>query len=135
MVALQSAQRTTAFIALVHERPGPIRYHLIPGMTLPLHAGAAGRAILGAVGIEALDGDELQQFSAETITDRQLLQAELDKASRAGFRHQHRPAHPARGRLSPPRSGSTPGSSAPSPSPGPGTRPPTPTCSASARWS
>ena len=85
MVALQSAQRTTAFIALVHERPGPIRYHLIPGMTLPLHAGAAGRAILGAVGIEALDGDELQQFSAETITDRQLLRVELDKAEEQGF--------------------------------------------------
>jgi DNA-binding IclR family transcriptional regulator len=85
MVVLQSAQWTTAFIALVHERPGPIRYHLIPGMTLPLHAGAAGRAILGAVGIQALDGDELQQFSAETITDRQLLQAELDKANQQGF--------------------------------------------------
>jgi DNA-binding IclR family transcriptional regulator len=85
MVALQSAQRTTAFIALVHERPGPIRYHLIPGMTLPLHAGAAGRAILGAVGVHILGGDELQQFSEETITDRQLLQAELDKASQQGF--------------------------------------------------
>ena len=85
MVALQSTQRSTAFIALVHERPGPIRYHLIPGMTLPLHAGAAGRAILGAVGLDALDGGELQQFSAETIIDRQLLQAELDKASGQGF--------------------------------------------------
>ena len=29
------SERATAFIALVHERPGPIRYHLIPGMTLP----------------------------------------------------------------------------------------------------
>ncbi len=29
--------------------------------------------------------NELQQFSEETITDRQLLQAELDKASRQGF--------------------------------------------------
>ncbi len=85
MVVLQSAQRSTAFIALVHERPGPIRYHLIPGMTVPLHAGAAGRAILSAVGIDALDGHELQQFSAETITDRQLLLTELDKAERQGF--------------------------------------------------
>ena len=98
MVALQSAQRATAFIALVHERPGPIRYHLIPGMTLPLHAGAAGRAILGAVGIDALDGDdELQQFSAETITDRQLLLAELDKAGHA------RVSSPAPGSTSPSR--------------------------------
>ena len=85
MVALQSPERATAFIALVHERPGPIRYHLIPGMTLPLHAGAAGRAILGAVGMSALDGNELQQFSAETITDRHRLQSELDKATRQGF--------------------------------------------------
>ena len=46
MVALQSAQRAMAFIAQgKHQRPGPIRYHLIPGISLPLHAGAAGLVI------------------------------------------------------------------------------------------
>lgn len=84
MLALQGADGE-AFAALIHARPGPVRYNLTPGMTLPLHAGAAGRAILMELGMHALDRVQLERFSAETITDRRRLAADLTNSRDQGY--------------------------------------------------
>lgn len=84
MLAVQGADGE-AFAALVHARPGPVRYNLTPGMTLPLHAGAAGRAILMELGMPALDHVRLQQFSSDTVTDRRRLAAEIADAQNHGY--------------------------------------------------
>src|SRR5215218_4743699 len=65
MLAVHGPQPDAAFIALLRQQPGPIRYHLEPGMELPLHAGAAGRAILSEVGVAALQ-DPLPRYSEDT---------------------------------------------------------------------
>ncbi len=96
MVVLQSAQRSTAFIALVHERPGPIRYHLIPGMTLPLHAGAAGRAILERGG-HRRPGRSRTTAVQRRNDHRPATAADgTRQGGTPGIRHQHRSAHPPR---------------------------------------
>ena len=81
MLAIQGPQDGRAFAALVHARPGPVRYNLTPGMSLPLHAGAAGRAILLELGVHALDHTDLTRFSQDTVTERPRLAAELAAAA------------------------------------------------------
>lgn len=85
MVVLHGPDPAQAFVARVHDRPGPVRYHLVPGMALPLHAGAAGRAILCEVGAGVLGGDELPTFSPDTVTDREALEAAVAEGQRQGF--------------------------------------------------
>lgn len=84
-VVMHGPGPTTAFVCVLHEHAGPVRYGIRPGMILPLHAGSAGRAVLSALGLEALDGVALDQFTQDTVVDRQQLAEELDRAARDGF--------------------------------------------------
>ena len=130
MLAVHGPRPDTAFIALLSQQPGPIRYHLEPGMELPLHAGAAGRAILSEVGIDVLTAD-LTRYSDDTIVDPAMLDEALQIAREAGYVisiGQHIPLGPA----SPPPCTSHPASSAPCPPLDSATTPPTPTSNASA---
>ncbi|MFJ4264372.1 IclR family transcriptional regulator [Paenarthrobacter nicotinovorans] len=61
------------FIAAVAVAPRPLRFDFTPGMLLPLHAGAAGRAILSRLGVGAL-GRELTAFTPQTPTSPTRLQ-------------------------------------------------------------
>lgn len=85
MVVLRGPHPTTGFLAVLHEHDGPVRYHLTPGMILPLHAGAAGKALLSSIGLDVLDGVELQRFGEDTIVDREQLAADLAEAETAGY--------------------------------------------------
>jgi DNA-binding IclR family transcriptional regulator len=84
MLAVHGPRPDTAFIALLRRQPGPIRYHLEPGMELPLHAGAAGRAILSAVGIDVL-GPDLTRYSDDTDVDPAALTEAMQVARDAGY--------------------------------------------------
>jgi DNA-binding IclR family transcriptional regulator len=84
MLAVHGPRPDTAFIALLRQQAGPIRYHLEPGMELPLHAGAAGRAILSAVGVDVL-GPDLARYSADTVVDPNQLDEALRTARKVGF--------------------------------------------------
>jgi DNA-binding IclR family transcriptional regulator len=84
MLAVHGPRPDVAFIALLHEHPGPIRYHLEAGMELPLHAGAAGRAILSRVGVDAL-GPELARYSDDTVVDPVRLDEAVRVARDAGY--------------------------------------------------
>ena len=85
MIVMRGPQQATGFLAVLHEHNGPVRYQLTPGMILPLHAGAAGKALLSTVGLDVLDGVELQRFGEDTIVDREELAADLAKAEQAGY--------------------------------------------------
>lgn len=85
MVVMRGPQPTTCFLAVLHEHDGPVRYQLTPGMVLPLHAGAAGKALLASTGLDVLDGVDLQRFSEDTIVDRDRLAADLAGAEEVGY--------------------------------------------------
>lgn len=57
-----------SFVAAHRAAEGPVRYHLDPGTVLPLHAGAAGQAILSELGPHTLPA-QLIAFTDATITD------------------------------------------------------------------
>ncbi|SHN60986.1 transcriptional regulator, IclR family [Geodermatophilus obscurus] len=84
MLAVHGPRPGAAFIALLRQQSGPIRYHLEPGMELPLHAGAAGRAILSEVGVAALQ-DPLPRYSEDTVIDPARLDEDLRMAREAGY--------------------------------------------------
>lgn len=85
MIVMQGPQPTTGFLVVLHEHDGPVRYQLAPGMILPLHAGAAGKALLSTIGLDVLDGVELRRFGEDTIVDREQLAADLAEAEAAGY--------------------------------------------------
>jgi DNA-binding IclR family transcriptional regulator len=62
----------------------PVRYELDLGSTAPLHAGAAGKAVLAFLPAETVDRLELTRFSKQTIVDRRKLRAELARVRAAG---------------------------------------------------
>lgn len=71
------------------EADWPLRLHLPVGATLPPHSAASGKLLLAfkpaterAALIEAMP---LQRFTDRTITDRQLLAAELDRIAANGY--------------------------------------------------
>ncbi|WP_350247685.1 IclR family transcriptional regulator C-terminal domain-containing protein [Rhodococcus sp. D-6] len=74
-----------AFVAVAAVAPGPIRYDLSPGTVLPVHAGAAGRAILAQLGAESLSEVDLTSFTSETLTDRSALEAVLAQDRANGY--------------------------------------------------
>jgi DNA-binding IclR family transcriptional regulator len=84
MLAVHGPQLDVAFIALMHQQVGSIRYHLEPGMELPLHAGAAGRAILSEVGVDVLR-PPLQRYSDHTVVDPAQLEQDVRAARDAGY--------------------------------------------------
>jgi DNA-binding IclR family transcriptional regulator len=66
-----------------------IRYVIEPGVTSPLYAGAAGRAILAGMPIEAateyLDQVEINPMTSETVTDRALLHKFVEQDRERGY--------------------------------------------------
>jgi DNA-binding IclR family transcriptional regulator len=85
LLALYEPGRTQAFVALAAVPDGPLRYRLDPGRSIPLHAGAAGRAILAELGPEVLDRLDLVTHTADTVTDRGELARLVQKSRQDGI--------------------------------------------------
>ena len=73
IVAVHDWPLPRCFVAVYHGGEGPVRYNLDPGTVLPLHAGAAGQAILSELGISAL-GEALTAFTPDTVVDTAHLE-------------------------------------------------------------
>ena len=72
--------RGTAVMRLVASGPTPLQYGLATGVDMPLHAGAAGKAILAHLP-EATIGDlKLEKFTERTITTKTELAEQLPKS-------------------------------------------------------
>ncbi|ELB95151.1 IclR family transcriptional regulator C-terminal domain-containing protein [Rhodococcus opacus] len=74
LLALYDPSAGRCFVAMVTVAPSPVRYNLGPGTVIPLHAGAAGRAILAELGVDAVDEAALTAFTEDTVTDRAGLE-------------------------------------------------------------
>jgi len=85
LLALYDPSAGRCFVAMVTMAPGPVRYNLGPGTVIPLHAGAAGRAILAELGIDAVDEAALTAFTEDTVTDRAGLERILADDLAAGY--------------------------------------------------
>lgn len=77
--------RPRCIVAAVSDAPGPIRYVIGAGEAMPLHAGAAGRAILAEIGIDGLGDGALEGFTTATITDRDRLAEVVEEDKRLGY--------------------------------------------------
>jgi DNA-binding IclR family transcriptional regulator len=66
-----------------------LRLHLPAGSTIPAHCSASGKLLLALMPAEArtalLDAMPLTRFTEHTITDRTLLEKELDRIVAAGY--------------------------------------------------
>ena len=71
------------------ESQWPLSLRLEPGSAVPLHCTAMGKLLLGhmpsAHRNKYLNTVTLERFTANTITDVEMLRAELDEISRSGF--------------------------------------------------
>lgn len=71
------------------EADWPLRLHLPVGTTLPPHSAASGKLLLAFKPVAERDAlmeaMPLQRFTDRTITDRQLLAAELDRIAANGY--------------------------------------------------
>ncbi|WP_411730501.1 IclR family transcriptional regulator [Paeniglutamicibacter sp.] len=63
----------------------PLHYGLASGVQIPLHAGAAGKAILAHCPPAKLDTLTLHSFTENTQTDRSILAAELETIRTRGW--------------------------------------------------
>jgi DNA-binding IclR family transcriptional regulator len=71
-VVVHDAPHARGFVMMRTTTTGPIRYGLDPGMAVPLHAGAIGRALLSRLGTGALSAP-LTSFTSNTVTDLRVL--------------------------------------------------------------
>ncbi|OSM44506.1 IclR family transcriptional regulator [Nesterenkonia sp. PF2B19] len=85
MAVMQGPRPTEAFVAAVHQAPGGIQYRLAPGMGLPLHAGAAGQAILSELDPAVLAQIAPERFTEATHVDVAELRQILDEAGARGY--------------------------------------------------
>lgn len=69
----------------VHESEKPIRYVISVGSLAPLHAGAAGKAVLGQVGTSQLGRRSLRRYTQSTIVDADALARDLDATRERGY--------------------------------------------------
>ena len=77
--------RGTAVMSLVASGPTPLQYGLATGVDMPLHAGAAGKAILAHLP-EATIGDlKLEKFTERTITTKTELAEQLPEIRTRGW--------------------------------------------------
>lgn len=71
------------------ESQWPLSFRLAPGSTVPLHCTAMGKLLLGHMPIaqreKYLDSAALERFTGSTITDPDVLRAELDEIARMGY--------------------------------------------------
>ncbi|QRP50203.1 IclR family transcriptional regulator [Amycolatopsis sp. FDAARGOS 1241] len=68
-----------------HTSDKPIQYVIPLGSTAPLHAGAAGKAVLAWSGAESFEAQRFERFSPTTMVDRAALQADLALIRERGY--------------------------------------------------
>lgn len=85
IAALHDAPRPQAVVIVSRRHPGPVAYLLDPGTIVPLHAGATGRSILGRVGLQALDDEQLEPRTPDTVTDRAAIGQLIAADRHAGY--------------------------------------------------
>jgi DNA-binding IclR family transcriptional regulator len=77
------------FCALQRIGPASLRYSVIEGDPLPLHAGAPGKVLLAWAPEELrrhlLETDKLEKFTERTITEREALERELKTVREQGY--------------------------------------------------
>lgn len=83
-LALLDSATGTAHMAATHPGAGSVRYVLEAGSQIPLHAGAAGKAILAYLP-ERLPGIKLEPFTDRTLTDPDVLATELEQIRARGW--------------------------------------------------
>jgi len=66
------------------DSPEPLRYLVPRGTRFPLHAGAAGKAMLAFLAEDAIP-DELERITANTVVARTALDADLAEVRRHGY--------------------------------------------------
>lgn len=84
LLSLYEPVRREGFVALSAIPEGPVRYRLDPGTVIPLHAGAAGRAILTELGPDTLARLDLVAHTPDTVTDPAELERLLHQARQDG---------------------------------------------------
>ncbi|GAA3876810.1 IclR family transcriptional regulator [Streptomyces sedi] len=84
LLSLYDPVRTGGFVTLSAIPDGPVRYRLDPGAAIPLHAGAAGRAMLAALGPDVLARLDLVAHTPDTVTDVAELERLLHRAREDG---------------------------------------------------
>jgi DNA-binding IclR family transcriptional regulator len=71
------------------EADWPLRLHLAAGSTIPAHCSASGKLLMASMPAEAraalLSALPLPRFTEHTITDRTLMEKELDRIAAAGY--------------------------------------------------
>jgi len=76
---------SSAVFEAVHESPKPFRHAPPAGSSAPLHAGAAGKAILAHLPAAVVQAQELVRFTDATTADRESLDRELAATRRRGY--------------------------------------------------
>lgn len=79
-----------AFHLLQKEGPNAVQTDGLIGKPAPLHATAAGKAILGELSESRLDEIELSEYTEATITDREALREEIAEVREAGVAYNDR---------------------------------------------
>ena len=71
------------------ETAAPLRFYLHPGSRVPAHCSASGKLFLAQMSAaqrrRTLAGAPLERYTASTITDPELLEAELARVRRDGY--------------------------------------------------
>ena len=85
-LALLDPESGTAHVAATHTTAASgVRYVLEPGSRIPLHAGAAGKAILAYLPQQVSDEITLEPFTERTLTSPDALKAELEQIRARGW--------------------------------------------------
>lgn len=85
-LAFLDPESGTAHIAATHTTADSgVRYVLETGSRIPLHAGAAGKAILAYLPQQVSDEITLEPFTERTLTNLDALNAELDQIRARGW--------------------------------------------------
>lgn len=85
-VALLDPGSRTAHVAATHTTGASgVRYILEVGSRLPLHAGAAGKAILAYLPQQASEEVTLESFTERTLTSTEALKVELKQIRTRGW--------------------------------------------------
>jgi DNA-binding IclR family transcriptional regulator len=85
-LALLDPESGTAHVAATHTTAASgVRYVLESGSRIPLHAGAAGKAILAYLPQQVSDEITLEPFTERTITNLDALKADLEQVRARGW--------------------------------------------------
>jgi DNA-binding IclR family transcriptional regulator len=86
-LCVPTGNRLTYVLAI--QSPGPVSINSAPGSTAAFHSTAVGKALLAEMTAEqveqTLGSKPLEQFTPATITDRKVLQEQLEDVRRRGY--------------------------------------------------